>query len=219
MSAIDHTAYFASRLLWPSGRTRIRSQRPWLPSVAGDADFFLLALAFARRLEQAKYRLRHIGIADEDPLHRARLLRGRSPRERQIGRVGIDHVTAGVGDRQPVIGMIGDAARDRIVGGTIGEANDSGGEGEQVEQPDHRQQRQQPEDIRLRLRMTDGHERDRGRDDSAGHQQHQNDAAAAPRRLMGGHRPLVTDRCQVRRSCERTQPVGVNMTRLPHARS
>jgi hypothetical protein len=153
----------------------------------GDADFFLLALAFARRLEQAKYRLRHIGIADEDPLHRARLQRGRSPRERQIGRVGIDHVTAGVGDRQPVMGMIGDAARDRIVGGTIGKANNSGGEGEQVDQPDHGQKRKQPEDIRLRLGMTDAHEGDRGGDDSAGHQQQQNNAAAAPRRFMGGH--------------------------------
>ncbi len=78
---------------------------------AGDADFFLLPLAFARRLEQAKHRLRHIGIADEDPLHRARVQRGRSTRERKIGRIGIDHVTAGVGDRQPVMGMIGDAAQ------------------------------------------------------------------------------------------------------------
>ena len=39
---------------------------------AGDADLFLLPLALARRLEQAKHRFRHIGIADEDPLHRAR---------------------------------------------------------------------------------------------------------------------------------------------------
>ena len=64
-------------------------------------------------------------------------------------------MTAGVGDRQAVIGVIGDAAHDRVVGGAIGEANDSGGEGEQVEQPDHRQQRQQPENIGLRLRAAD----------------------------------------------------------------
>ena len=94
---------------------------------AGDADLFLLPLAFARRLEQAKHRFRHIGIADEHPLHRAHVQRGRRPRQREIGRVGIDHVTAGIGDRQPVIGMIGDAAHDRIVGGTIGETNNSGG--------------------------------------------------------------------------------------------
>ena len=97
-------------------------------------------------------------------------------------------MTAGVGDRQPVIGMIGDAARHRIVGGTIGEANNSGGESEQVEQPDHGQKRKQPKDIGLRLGMTDAHERDRGRDDAARYQQDQNNAAAAPRRLVGGRR-------------------------------
>ena len=188
MSAIDHTAYFASRLLWPSGRTRIRSQRPWRAVGAGDADLFLLPLAFARRLEQAKHRFRHVGIADEDPLHGAHVLRGRGPGQRQIGRVGIDHMAARVGDREPVIGVIGDAAHDGIVGRAIGEADDAGGEREQVEQPDHGQQRQQPEDIGLRLGAADGHQRDRGRDDPAGHQQHQHDAAAAPRRLVGGHR-------------------------------
>ena len=109
----------------------------------GDADFLLLPLAFARRLEQAKHRLRHIGIADENPLHGTDVLRGRSPRQRQIGRVGIDHMAAGVGDRQSVIGMIGNAAHHRVVGGAVGKADDSGGIGEQVEQPDHRQQRQQ----------------------------------------------------------------------------
>ncbi len=155
---------------------------------ARDADLFLLPLAFARRLEQAKHRLGDIGIADEHPLHRAHVERGRSPRQREIGGVGIDHVAAGIGDREAVIGMIGDAADDGIVGGAIGETNNSGGKSEQVEQPDHRQQRKQPEDIRLRLRPAEGHERDRRRDDAAGHQEHQHDAAAAPRRLVGGHR-------------------------------
>ncbi len=48
-------------------------------------------------------------------------------------------MAAGVGDRQPVMGMVGDAAQDRVVGGPIGEPEDAGGESEQVEQPDHRQ--------------------------------------------------------------------------------
>ena len=156
--------------------------------LAGDADFFLLPLAFARRLQQAEHRFRHIGIADEDPLDGTRLLRGRRTREPKIGRVGIDHVAARVGDRQPVIGEVGDPAFDRIVGGTIGEANDPRSIGEQAEQPDHRQQRKQAENIGLRLRAADGHQRNRHRDDAAGHQQHQNDAAAAPCRLLGGHR-------------------------------
>ena len=88
-----------------------------------------------------------------------------------------------IGDREAVIGMVGNAALDRIFGGAVGEANDAGGVGEQVEQPDHREQRQQPEDIGLRLRPPQRHQRDGGRDDAAGHQQHQHDRAAAPRRL------------------------------------
>ena len=97
-------------------------------------------------------------------------------------------MAARIGDREPVIGVVGDVAHHRIVGGAVGEADDAGGEREQVEQPDHRQQRQQPQDIGLRLRPADGHQRDRGRDDAAGHQQHQHDAAAAPRRLVDGLR-------------------------------
>ncbi len=97
-------------------------------------------------------------------------------------------MAAGVGDCEAIIGLIGDPPHDRVVGATIGETNNAGGESEQVEQSDHRQQRQQPEDIRLRLRPPDGHQGDGGRDDPAGHQQHQNDAAAAPRRLLGGER-------------------------------
>ena len=156
--------------------------------VAGDAHLFLLPLAFARRLQQAEHRFRDIGIADEDPFHRAHVLRARRPRQRQIGGVGIDHMPAGVGDRQPVIGMIGDAAHHRIIGAAVGEADDAGGEGEQVEQPDHRQQRQQAKDIGLRLGAADGHQRDRHRDNAGGHQQHQDDAAAPPRRLVGHQR-------------------------------
>ena len=97
-------------------------------------------------------------------------------------------MAAGIGDRETIIGMVGDPAHHGIVGGAVGEANDAGGEGEQAEQPDHRQQRQQPEDIGLGLGPADGHQRDRHRDDAEGNQQHQNDAAAAPRRLVAGER-------------------------------
>ena len=61
----------------------------------------------------------------------------------------------------------------------------AGGKGEQVEQADHREQRQHAEDIGLGLGAADGHQHDRDRDDAGGHQQHQHDAAAPPRRLMG----------------------------------
>ena len=152
--------------------------------LAGDAHLFLLPLAFARRLEQAEHRFRHIGIADEDALHRAHILRAGCARQRQIGGVEIDHMAARIGDREPVEGVIGDTPHHGIVGLAVGEADDAGGEGEQVEQPDHREQGQQAENIGLRLRAPDRHQRDRDRDQSAGDQQHQHDPAAPPRRLM-----------------------------------
>ena len=94
MSAIDHTAYFASRLLCAERPNPHPQPAAMRAVVAGDADFFLLPLAFARRLEQAKHRFGDVGIADEDPLHRAHILRARGARERQIGRIGIDHMAA-----------------------------------------------------------------------------------------------------------------------------
>ncbi|OIQ67548.1 hypothetical protein GALL_508710 [mine drainage metagenome] len=156
--------------------------------LARDADLFLLPLALARRLEEPEHRFRYVGIADEDPFHRADIVRARRPREREIGGVAIGHMTAGVGDREAVIGEIRDATDDRIVGRAIGETNDPGRESEQAEQADHRQQRQQPENIGLRLRPADHRERHRHGDDRASHQQHQDDAAAPPRWLGGGHR-------------------------------
>ena len=156
--------------------------------MAGDAHLFLLPLAFPRRLEQTEYRLRDIRIADEHPLNRPRLKRTRRSRERKIGRVGIHNVSLGIGDREAVIGMVGDAAPNRIVGRAIGEADDAGGESEQAEQPDHRQQREQPKDIGLRLRAPERHQRYSRRDDAGRHQQHEYDAPAAPGRLVNGHR-------------------------------
>jgi hypothetical protein len=81
--------------------------------------------------------------------------------------------------------MVGDAAHHGVVGAAVGEADDAGREGEQVEQPDHRQQRQQAENIGLGLGAADRHQRHRHRHDAGCHQQHQHDATAAPRRFVG----------------------------------
>ena len=48
-------------------------------------------------------------------------------------------MAAGIGHRQPVIGVVGDPADHRIVGGAVGETDDAGGKGEQIEQADHGQ--------------------------------------------------------------------------------
>jgi len=153
-----------------------------------DPDFLLLPLAFPRRLEQAEHRFRDVGIADEDALDRPHVLHGGRPGDRQIGGVGIDDMAARVGHRQPIMGLVGDTPHHGVVGGAVGEADDAGGKGEQVEQADHRQKRQHAEDIGLGLGPADGHHRHRDRDNAGGHQQHQHDATAPPRRLLGRER-------------------------------
>ena len=59
--------------------------------------------------------------------------------QRQIGAVEIDDMAARVGDGEAVEGVVGDAAHHGIVGLAVGEADDAGGKGEQIEQADHRQ--------------------------------------------------------------------------------
>ena len=74
-------------------------------------------------------------------------------------------------DGEAVIGMVGDAAHHRIIGSAVGEADDAGGKGEQVEQPDCPQQRQHAEDnIRLGLGAADEHQRHQYRNDTCGDQ-------------------------------------------------
>ena len=190
-------------------RTHAHAQPAAVAAVlAGDAHLFLLAFAFARRLEQAEHRFRHIGIADEDALHGAHVLRAGGAGQRQIGGVEIDHMAAGVGDREPVEGVVGDPRRHRIVG-AAGEADHAGGEREQVEQPDHGEHGQQPEDVGLRLRAADGHQRDRDRDQNGRDQQHQHDAAPAPRRVVRGGRDRWSS----------SWPVGVRLSRISRSLS
>ena len=80
------------------------------PSRAGNPDFFLLPLAFARRLEQAEHRFRTSGLPMKTRSTGRTSCARRRPRDREIGRVGIGHMAAGVGDGEAVIGEIGDAA-------------------------------------------------------------------------------------------------------------
>ncbi|MEY9117717.1 hypothetical protein ABIE86_006449 [Bradyrhizobium diazoefficiens] len=107
--------------------------------MAGDAHLFLLPLAFPGGLQQTEHGFGDVGIADEDALDGAHVLRARGTGQRQIGRIGIDHMAARIGHGQPVEAMIGDTTHDWIVETAVGEADDAGSEGEQVEQADHRQ--------------------------------------------------------------------------------
>jgi len=84
--------------------------------------------------------------------------------------------------------MIRDASDDGIVEITIGETDDAGGKGEQVEQADHRQHGKHAEDIGLRLRPPERHQPDGDGHECRRHQEHQRDAARALWRLIRRNR-------------------------------
>jgi hypothetical protein len=145
-----------------------------------------LALALARSLEQTKHRFGHIGVTDKDTLHRPHVVGTGCAGQREIGRVRINNVAARIRHCQTIESMIGNRPRHRVFRKPVGETNDTRGEGEQCEKPDHGQQGQQRQNIRLRLAAPEGHEGNRRRDDRTRHQKHKQDTPAPPRRLMDG---------------------------------
>jgi len=93
-------------------------------------------------------------------------------------------VAARIGDGEAIEPVIRDPAHDRIIEAAVGEADDPGGESEQVEQADHRQHGKDAEDIGLCLRAPERHQPDGDGDEAGSHQQHQRNAARARRRLV-----------------------------------
>ena len=162
-SAIDHTVSLASRLLSPSGRTRMRNQRPVSPRIDVDAHLLLQAAAFARRLEQPEDRLRDAGIADEHPLDRPHVVGVGGLDQPQIGGIGVDDAPGGIGD-QDRVGPAVDQALDQRAGRIAArDAQHAGREREQEEHADHRQDGQQEEDVGLGAGAADQHQRRRRR--------------------------------------------------------
>ena len=150
MSAIDQTAYFSSCLPWPSGRTRILSQRPETPS--GPAT----RTSSCCRLPSREAFSRRNTTSETSGLPTKTRSTGRascaSPRRSAPDRRHCNRRRARV-DRPPrcLPGNCRRCCGSRIVGAAVGKADDAGGKGEQGEQADHRQQRQQAQDIGLRL--------------------------------------------------------------------
>ena len=103
----------ASRLLAPSGRTRMRSQRA-ASAGAGDAHFFLQPAALARRLEQAVDRLGDVRIADEHPLDRPHVVVVGGADQVEIGGIGVEHAAGLVGDHDAVEGIVDHRLEQRI---------------------------------------------------------------------------------------------------------
>ena len=163
----------------PSGRTRIRSQRAGLPLSAGDADLLLQPAAFARRLEQAIDRFRHVGIADEDALDRPHVVCVAGVDQREIGGIGIDHPAALVGDQEAVDGLVDHRLEHRIAGVLAGMRRMPVASANSENTPTVARKREQRQDIRAGIAAADQQQPDRGADQRDRHQQHHADAAAA----------------------------------------
>ena len=146
---------------------------------AGDAHLFLEALAFARRLEQPVDRFRGVGVADEGALHRPHIVGVGRIDEIEIGRIGIDDVAVVIGDDSAFGGAVDDRLDQRIGRRRAGEAQQPAGKGEQRKHPDGGECRQEGENIRLGVIGADESDGRRRTDQERGHQQNENDTAAA----------------------------------------
>jgi hypothetical protein len=153
-----------------------------LPAQAGHAHFLLQAAPLARRLGEPVYRLRHVRVADEHPLHRAHVVRVHRIDQMQVGGIGVHHPGL-IGHHQPVIGSVGDRLDQRVDFLAARHAQDAGRDGEQREHADHRQDGKQPENVRLGAAAAEKQECQRRAHQGDGHQQHHADRAAAPAAL------------------------------------
>jgi hypothetical protein len=152
---------------------------PGLALVGADPHLLLAAAAFARRLEQAIDRLRHAGIADEDPLDRAHVVGIGRLHQVEIGGIGIDHAPAGVGDHDALVGVVDHGLEQRAGGLPVRGAQDPRGKREQQEHPDHGQHGQQRQDVGLGIGAADEQQACRRAHEQQRNEQHETDAAAA----------------------------------------
>ena len=147
---------------------------------AGDPHLLLGAAAFARRLEQAIDRLRHVGIADEHPLDRPHVIRIAGIGQIEIGGIGIDHPAARIGDQEAVEGLVDHRLQHRARAGfSAGHTQDAGRQRKQRKHPGHGEEGQQRQDIRPGVAAADQQQADGGADERNRDQHNHADAAAA----------------------------------------
>ena len=147
----------------------------------GDAHFFLQALTFARRLEQAVDRLGGVGIADEHALDRPHIVGIRRVDQIEIGGVGVNDAAVAVGDENAIKGVIDEGFDERI--GRLGrrQPQDARRERKQREYADRGEHRQKDENIRLGRAASEHDEGGGGGDQHGRDQEHQDNAAGARR--------------------------------------
>ena len=149
-----------------------------LAGMRADADLFLAAAAFARRLQQAIDRFRNAGVAHEDALDRTYVLRTGRLDQAEIGAVGVEHAPARVRDQDALVGAVDHGLEQRARSLAPRGAQDAGGERERQEHADHGQHGEQRENIGLGLGAADEQQPSGGADQHKRHEQHQTDAAA-----------------------------------------
>ena len=164
-----------------------------LPARAGHPHFLLQAPPLLGRLAQAIDRLRDVGVADEDPLDRAHLLKPDGIGKHPVGGIGEQRPPGAVGDDDAVMGIVEDALEHRVAGLPGRDPQHTGGEGEHRKHPDHSQQSKKDHHVGSGLVAADHHETRGGDDQEDRNQQDQRDAAAAfaPR----DHRRAQARRC------------------------
>ena len=191
-SVTVHSVSLRPRCASPSGRTRSRSQLTALPLRPVTRTSSCGAAAFARRLEQAIDRLRHVGIADEHPLDRPHVVRVGGVDQIEIGGVGVDHAAARIGDQEAVDRLVDHRLEHRARAGVLaGDAQDAGRQRKQREHAGHGEEGQQRQDIRPGVAAADQQQADGRADERDRDQQHHADAAAAAGALaaVDGGRP------------------------------
>ena len=145
----------------------------------GDPHLLLKAAAFLRRLAQAIDRFGDFGVADEHALDRAHFVLADRVGKQPVGGVGEQHPPGGIGDDDAVIGVVDDPLEHRAAGFAGRHPQHAGGEREQGEHPDHRENREEDRHVGPGGMAADQHQTGSGGNQENRHQQDQRDAAAA----------------------------------------
>ena len=147
------------------------------------ADFLHVAAPVMGCLGEAVDRLRHIGRADEDALHRPQVGEGLSTGNTEIGFVGVDQAAAILHHDGAFGRRVDDSLSDVVAPGLSRELERADRQGEQAEHARHGQQREEAEDQRLRLFVRDEGQAYRRAHEKSGENEEQSDP---PRPLRPG---------------------------------
>ena len=141
----------ASRRVSPSWSYAHAQPAATHPGGTGDAYLLLQPASLSRGLEQAVNRLRHVRIADKDPLDRPDIVYTGCTDEIEVGGVGIKHPPGMIGHQDAVERAVHHSLEQRVAMIPAGKFHDSGGCCEKCEYADCSEHRQQNKDVGLNI--------------------------------------------------------------------